>query len=633
MKYSNALLIVAAATLLILFVLFEDFLLKAVTFIVLLITSVILFLRLDGEKKAQTEPPEENLPLGSSLGTDNPESDGIINRPAEKVQDYTDVNLDHVDEGFSIVRKSSRVLTENNITTIGNKLSSSDDDTEHSLEKFRNLATEEFPVDLAANQQLSFLLERILIIVRELFSAHTAIYFWYDKRKSTLTIEKYASVSHEIEKKKLEIQNDILGQIISKQEPGLLTDIPQISERENFRYYTHPQKIKSFLGVPVFHNSNLIGILAVDSKSPDAFGIEQMYMLGRFVRLITVLIDLFAHKHAESIANRRSEGFADFLSQNIHTDDEESLYHSIAALSSILVESDCFSFVTWHQEEHQFKVSAVINPKAFTYIESGEVIERDNTIVGKCVFTGSQVRIGDLNAASLKRFSHSEDILLDGSFMAVPIIYHSEVLGALCFESMKKNAFTQRDHDYLKKVTGQLGILMHAFGQIKRLKSLITFDPETGVYSSAFFRRRAAEELEKASILNLRSNLVLIKIDEGKNRQELSDPLVIKNTMKEFADALDQELDALSFCGRLDDLTFALFFLHNDEQELAVRADKIRVKIARIPVSTGSRSTTFTVSIGLLNSTDKTDVDELLEQLRLAVKKASETGGNKVLQL
>jgi GGDEF domain-containing protein/putative methionine-R-sulfoxide reductase with GAF domain len=632
MKYSNALLIVAAVTLLVLFILFEDFLLKAVTFVVLLITAVVLFLKLDRDKKAQTEPPAEVNPAKSSLASSELEDDDL-EIVSGKTQDYAEVNLDHVDEGFAIVGKSSRVLTESNISSIGNKISSPGDDPEQSLEKFRNLATEEFPLDVGANQQLSFLLERILIIVRELFSAHTAIYFWYDKRKSTLTIEKYASVSHEIEKKKLEIQNDILGQIINNQEPGLLTDIPPISERENFRYYTQPQKIKSFLGVPVFHNANLIGILAVDSKVTDAFGIEQMYILGRFVRLITVLIDLFAHKHAESIANRRAEGFADFLSQNVPTDDEQTLHQSISALASVLVEADCFTFVTWQHDEMQFKIASVINPKSFSYVHRGDMVDRENTIVGKCVYTGSQVRIGDISAASMHRFYHDENIILDGSFMAVPIIYNTEVLGALCYENMKKNSFTQRDHDYLRKSAGQLGLLMYTFGQIRRLKTLITFDPDTSVYSSSFFKARVAEELEKAKILNLRSNISLFKIDEGKNRQELSDPEMVKITMREFAKALYQELDPLSFCGRLDDLTFGLFFLHNDEQELAVRADGIRVKIARLPVSSGSKSTTFTVSVGLINSSDKTDVDELLENLRLAVKKASETGGNKVIQL
>ncbi|GMU85614.1 MAG: hypothetical protein AMXMBFR48_08560 [Ignavibacteriales bacterium] len=632
MKYSNALLIVAAVTLLVLFILFEDFLLKAVTFVVLLITAVVLFLKLDRDKKAQTEPPAEVNPAKSSLASSELEDDDL-EIVSGKTQDYAEVNLDHVDEGFAIVGKSSRVLTESNISSIGNKISSPGDDPEQSLEKFRNLATEEFPLDVGANQQLSFLLERILIIVRELFSAHTAIYFWYDKRKSTLTIEKYASVSHEIEKKKLEIQNDILGQIINNQEPGLLTDIPPISERENFRYYTQPQKIKSFLGVPVFHNANLIGILAVDSKVTDAFGIEQMYILGRFVRLITVLIDLFAHKHAESIANRRAEGFADFLSQNVPTDDEQTLHQSISALASVLVEADCFTFVTWQHDEMQFKIASVINPKSFSYVHRGDMVDRENTIVGKCVYTGSQVRIGDISAASMHRFYHDENIILDGSFMAVPIIYNTEVLGALCYENMKKNSFTQRDHDYLRKSAGQLGLLMYTFGQIRRLKALITFDPDTSVYSSSFFKARVAEELEKAKILNLRSNIALFKIDEGKNRQELSDPEMVKITMREFAKALYQELDPLSFCGRLDDLTFGLFFLHNDEQELAVRADGIRVKIARLPVSSGSKSTTFTVSVGLINSSDKTDVDELLENLRLAVKKASETGGNKVIQL
>ena len=57
---------------------------------------------------------------------------------------------------------------------------------------------------------------------------------------------------------------------------------------------------------------------------------------------------------------------------------------------------------------------------------------------------------------------------------------------------------------------------------------------------------------------------------------------------------------------------------------------KLRIKIARKAIAVASKQTTFTVSIGVAATTNKTDIQEILTHAELALKKAIEKGGNSV---
>ena len=133
----------------------------------------------------------------------------------------------------------------------------------------------------------------MLTVIAESYNAHTAVFFWYNKKKEKLAVEKFISGSDQLSKRKFDLEDDILSKIVQKGEPELLTDIPPAAEVDVIRYYDSPQGIRSFAGVPLFFNDELVDIIALDSKVGDAFGIETIYALGRFVRLITMLILIF----------------------------------------------------------------------------------------------------------------------------------------------------------------------------------------------------------------------------------------------------------------------------------------------------------------------------------------------------
>ena len=89
----------------------------------------------------------------------------------------------------------------------------------------------------------------------------------------------------------------------------------------------------------------------------------------------------------------------------------------------------------------------------------------------------------------------------------------------------------------------------------------------------------------------------------------------------------------LNLFGRIDERTFAVYFFNSSTKNVFIWAEKLRVKIARKPISVISKQTTFTVSIGIASTTNKDSVDEVMHNANLALTKAIEKGGNSVLNI
>ena len=99
------------------------------------------------------------------------------------------------------------------------------------------------------------------------------------------------------------------------------------------------------------------------------------------------------------------------------------------------------------------------------------------------------------------------------------------------------------------------------------------------------------------------------------------------------SEIIQDEMSALNIFGRLDDRIFAIYFFNATTKNVFIWAEKLRVKIARKPITVVSKQTTFTVSIGIASTTNKDNVDEVLHNANLALNKALEKGGNAVLNV
>ena len=498
-------------------------------------------------------------------------------------------------------------------------------------ERFEEIANESLPSELGHGGQFAFALEKMLTVIKDAYSAHTAIFFWYNKKKEKLTIEKFvSSSSSEIAKRKFDIEDDILSKIVQKSEPELLSDISPAAESDVIRYYDRPQGIRSFVGVPLFYEGSLIAILSVDSKVEDQFGIETIYSLGRFVRVITMIIQIFEEKHSDSISQQRLKGLLNLIGPETEFENEDGVLNSMQSALSDLIEWDTFVFVYYKPVEQKFEAIKVINKTSLKYIGQGLQIDLAGTLVGKAILSSIPVKIDDTAADSYKRYSKTEDLTFDGSFLAVPLIYGNQNFGVLCFESLKKNFYTNADVMFLKNSVNIISYIIYSLSSKTLLKSLIALDLETRSLNSESFKERLSTDLYKAQSVNVPGALALIKIDDFLEQESLFDGDPLPKVLKVVAETITKEMTPLNIFGRMDEKLFAVYFFNADSKNVFIWAEKLRVKIARKPIAIATKQNTYTVSIGIASTLGKLDCGEVFHNAELALQKAVEKGGNAV---
>jgi diguanylate cyclase (GGDEF)-like protein len=425
----------------------------------------------------------------------------------------------------------------------------------------------------------------------------------------------------------------VLSKIVQTGEPELLTDISRTAEADVIRYYDANQGIKSFAGVPVFYNNELVAIIAIDSMVEDAFGIETIYSLGRFIRLITMLIGIFEEKYSDTISQKRLEGLLKILGPEHEFEDEKQLINALPEALKSMIKWDAFVFIYFQPIEKTFKTEKVENTTALKYIGTDLQIDLNGTLVGKSIVTGIPVKIDDTSAGNYKRFSRAEDVSFDGSFIAIPLIYNKQNYGVICLESLKKNAYNNNDVQFLKKSLNVLAYIIYSHSTQKLLKNLTSVDFETRALNATSFRERLGIDLIKAKQLETPGTLALLKIDDFMEQDTLFKDDPLPKIVSVVSEIISEEMSALNLFGRIDDRIFGIYFFNATTKNVFIWAEKLRVKIARKPISVLSKQTTFTVSIGIASTTNKDNVDEVLHNANLALSKALEKGGNAVLNV
>jgi diguanylate cyclase (GGDEF)-like protein len=496
--------------------------------------------------------------------------------------------------------------------------------------KFEEIVNEKIPVEMGHDAQFTFVLEKILTVMKEAYTAHTAIFFWFNKQKEKLSIEKFVSNSNDIARRKYDIEDDILSKMVQKGEPELLSDISPAAEADVIRYYNSPQGIRSFVGVPLFYDRSLIAIIAMDSKVADAFGIETIYSMGRFVRVITMIITIFEEKHADTISQQRLKGLLSLIGPEYKFDSDKDLANAFQNSINLLIPWDAFAFVYYKPIEHKFCTQLVINNTSLKFIGEGLDVELAGTLVGKVITTGIPVKIDDTSLSHYIRFSKVEDVSFDGSFLAIPLVYQKQNYGVLCFESLRKNAYTNTDVQFLKNAANLLSFIIHAHSTQSLLKSFLSVDVETRTLNSHTFKERVYADLIKAKQIGVPGALALVRIDDFLEQESLFDGNPLPKVLQAVSETISGEITPLNLLGRLDEKVFGVYFFNSTTKDVFVWAEKLRVKIARKPIAVISKQTTYTVSIGVASSNNKTDVEEVIYNADLALKKALEKGGNTV---
>jgi len=343
-----------------------------------------------------------------------------------------------------------------------------------------------------------------------------------------------------------------------------------------------------------------------------------------------MLITIFEEKHTESVSQQRLKGLLNLINPDQKIENINDLSNSIQDAITLLIPWDAFVFVYFHPVEQKFKTVKICNNTSLKYIGENLEIDLNGTLVGKSIVTGMPVKIDDTSVNEYVRFSKMEDVSFDGSFLAIPLIYNNQNFGVFCIESLKKNAYTNTDVQFLKNAYNIISYIIYSYSTQALYKSYLAIDIETKTLTVDSFKERMTSDLLKGELLKVPSALALIRIDDFLEQESLFDGNPFPKVLSTITETISKEMTPLNILGRIGERVFGVFFFNATTKDVFLWSEKLRVKIARHPIAVVSKQTTYTVSIGVASATNKVSADEIIYNADLALQKALEKGGNTV---
>lgn len=156
------------------------------------------------------------------------------------------------------------------------------------------------------------LVEDTLDMLVQVIQAERGLFAQYDLQKKSFSILAARNIDQKRISDLSEFSSGILQQVINTGEPCLYHDVqsdPDISQFESVQI----QEIKSVIGVPVFHQGHIWGVILMDSqKNRREFTEENLIFLKFFSNLFSLALDRF-----QQIERLRKENLR--LQHRLHT--------------------------------------------------------------------------------------------------------------------------------------------------------------------------------------------------------------------------------------------------------------------------------------------------------------------------
>ena len=186
---------------------------------------------------------------------------------------------------------------------------------------------------------------------------------------------------------------------------------------------------------------------------------------------------------------------------------------------------------------------------------------------------------------------------------------------------------------FIKKAIKIFSYIVYSFTNQKLLKNLLSVDIETKLLNAKSFLKIANSDLMKAKAATLSSTLAIIKIDKFIDDESLFESNPFPKVLKSMTEMIIEATSELNVVGRINRDVFGVYFFNTESKDVFLWAEKLRIKIARTPVTVSTKQSTYTVSVGIASVRENMDINALIENAELALKKALEKGGNSVTKI
>ncbi|MGD2027445.1 MAG: sensor domain-containing diguanylate cyclase [Anaerolineales bacterium] len=413
--------------------------------------------------------------------------------------------------------------------------------------------------------------------------------------------------------------------VIQGGKPHILKNAPEAYAP--FRKKPHDH-IKSWLGVPLIDNGNIIGMMAIDSKTENHFSEEHIRVVSAFADHVAIAIEnALLYELSNQAIKRRSVLYR--VSQDMirASANLEEIFKAIHQAADQLM--PCESFVI-----------SLLNEKE-DIIEGVYLIDRGGRnqnltippgagLSGEIISTGKSKLVHDVYEETTfegQHFGHEDEVR---SLVAVPLTSAGEIIGMLSAQSYQVGAYNEEDLEILELLAAQAGIAIKNTQLMIEMDYIARTDSLTGLLNRRAFDERLENEIARSERYEYAVSLLMIDVDDFKQYNDLYGHSKGDEHLIKIANLILASVRQPDLVSRIGGEEFSVILPHTVKVGARDLAERIRGTIAQ--TFNYSSDPAGTVSIGIAEyPQDASDIQTLYNIADQAMFKAKRTGKNRVI--
>ena len=421
-------------------------------------------------------------------------------------------------------------------------------------------------------------IDEFIELVSSVIEAYTAAFFLADNRKQVLRLWRFHSLSENvIADATIPFGIGPIGRVAESLKPF---DLSKFFERDSglLKLYSKNEGIKSFFAVPVIVNSELSGVLCIDSKKAFVFANKDQKLLTLFAKQLGNLVNNIKVQKFVDTETSDVAFLHNFCSKIASMDDVKSI--SQLALNSVahLVKCDsCFLSLKRGDSGREAKQYSTVAAHSHKNMKSMTFSDQDG--LAGCIVRGRESILLSNRKRDLGSyvFTPSESVGRVTSFLGVPLLTKDDVAGLICLIDSEENFFNQRDLRVTSIVADNASLAISNIKAQKRSLQLSTsIDGLTCLYNFSGFQERLAAAFQEASQRRRPLSLVIFDLDNFREINNVAGYETGNQILKRIArylQDLGKEYDAI--VARYDSDEFALILPNTVKSRASLIAEMI----------------------------------------------------------
>jgi diguanylate cyclase (GGDEF)-like protein len=490
----------------------------------------------------------------------------------------------------------------------------------------RNRAADEERLAIGAVETIHLSLFYTLELLKKSLELHTCILLWLDDSGEHLKIKEAVTDADCIVNVPIPADAGALGTVVKQR---LLVNLKD-PKRSHLPYYSSPEEIGSFLGVPVMEDGHLRGVLCADRPCGRPFTEKDEQLLqGAAAQMLRSLQSerVFA---AVERAKYEHERFFAALAQLNRALGIEAVCKTTFEATKEICDYDFAALTLFEPGSNKHTVLSAVGevPKGLPGMNVDRAGLASMVVKNKHFLpAGGEVRDKDA-------YVYGKRVRLAGmeSLLVLPLICADTAIGSFAVAAKRPRAFGKDKREMLTVIANHVAVSLANAQMYGRMETMATTDGLTGLSNHRTFQERIAEMLARAERSSGRQALLLTDIDHFKKVNDTYGHPVGDEVLRGVAQVVRECVRKVDVAARYGGEEFAIVLEGTDREGARQLAERIRNEVQRQVFQSAQGPFSCTLSLGIaVYPADGNDVKTLIAHADQALYHAKHNGRNRAV--